>query len=138
MEDQLMPGTHILPAGLFYLPRGDQPPGIGQQHHLQEDLGIIGSPAALIIAVFALKNGKSCIWPWLIPKKSLAKNSIKQLFIKDYNLLCDVLAWIDENQHQDKIDQNETFFDNPSSYHQIGEGPVNIAQVGPRGANGFW
>ena len=49
--------NHILPAGLFDLPRRNQPPGIGQQHYFQEDLGIVSGPPGLIITVLAIKNG---------------------------------------------------------------------------------
>jgi hypothetical protein len=36
--------NHILPTGLFDPARRNQPPGIGQQHHLQEDFRIIRGP----------------------------------------------------------------------------------------------
>jgi hypothetical protein len=49
--------NYILPADRFDLPRRDQPPGIGQQHDFKEDFGIICGLAALVIPVFAIKNG---------------------------------------------------------------------------------
>jgi hypothetical protein len=50
------------------------------------------------------------IWPCLNrPEKLLAKDSMKQIFIKDYNHLYKFLKGIDEDKHQKCKHQNEPF-----------------------------
>ena len=49
---------HVLPAGLFNLPAGDDAPRVGVEYDLEQNPGIVGPGAGLIIAKTGIEQGK--------------------------------------------------------------------------------
>jgi len=53
------------------------------------------------------------------PKKILAKDSTKQLLVKDYNWLCVILGGLMKAQIRNEMIEGVSFFDSLSSYRPL-------------------